>query len=151
MSEPSRPDLLTRRGRVTRLVATAIGVALLLGGTLLGVDDHFPFGPFRMFSTTDKWSTPISIARAEITDADGARIELTEDNSGVRRAEVEGQLDRFRADPALLGGLADAYRAHNPRASAPVAVTVLLRHHQIGRRGPTGRYHDEVVVAWALT
>jgi hypothetical protein len=141
-------DRLSPPGRAVRLVATAVGVILLLAGTLAGQDDHFPFGPFRMFSTTDSWDEPISIARAEIIDTTGARIELTEGNSGVRRAEIEGQLDRFRADPTLLIGLADAYRTHNPGRPTVVMVTVLLRNHQISRRGPTGRYTDEVVATW---
>ena len=144
-------ESLGRRGRVARLVATALGLALLLAGTLVGTDDDFPFGPFRMFATTNSWSEPISIARAEITDTDGRTIELTPANSGVRRAEVEGQLARFRSDPALLAGLADAYRAHNPDAPTPRTVAVVLRHHQISRSGPTGHYTDEVVAAWTLS
>jgi hypothetical protein len=150
MSGITQGDLLSRRGRSVRLIATAIGVALLLAGTLVGADDHFPFGPFRMFATTNKWSEPISIARAEVVDATGARIELTEANSGVRRAEVEGQLTRFRAEPYLLDGLAAAYRAHNPGAPPVVTVSVLLRHHRIGRRGPTGQWTDEEVATWRL-
>jgi hypothetical protein len=143
-------ESLTRRGLVTRLAATALGLILLVGGTLFGTDDDFPFGPFRMFATTNEWSEPISIARAEVTDAAGRTVELTPANSGVRRAEVEGQLDRFRRDPELLAGLADAYRAHNPDATRLTSVSVMLRHHQISRRGPTGRYTDEVVATWAL-
>ena len=144
------PDLLTRRGLVSRLVSTGIGLLLLLAGTVAGADDHFPFGPFRMFATTNRWDEPISVARAEVVDETGARIELTEGNSGVRRAELEGQLGRFRADPALLADLARAYRARNPAAPRPVEVTVLMRHHEIGHRGPTGRWTDEVVATWRL-
>jgi hypothetical protein len=143
-------DTLTPRGRSTRLVVTAVGVAVLLLGTLFGSDDHFPFGPFRMFATTDKWSEPISIARAEVTDVNGRTTELTEANSGVRRAEVEGQINRFRRQPSALAGLADAYKAHNPDAPRVARVAVVIRHHQIGRRGPTGKYTDEVVATWAV-
>jgi hypothetical protein len=150
MNGGTEGDVLTRRGRAARLVATAIGVALLLAGTLAGTDDHFPFGPFRMFSTTDRWDAPISVARTELLDAAGARIVLTERNSGVRRAEVEGQLGRFRAEPHRLADLARAYRAHNPSAPRPVEVTVLVRHHEISRRGPTGKFHDEVVATWRM-
>lgn len=144
------PDTLTPRGRTARLVVTVVGVAVLLAGTLFGSDDHFPFGPFRMFATTDKWSEPISIARAEVVDINGRSTELTEANSGVRRAEVEGQINRFRRQPSALAGLADAYRAHNPDATRVARVTVVIRHHQIGRRGPTGKYTDEVVATWTV-
>jgi hypothetical protein len=145
------PEHLRGRALTTRLVATAIGLALLLAGTLVGTDDDFPFGPFRMFATTNEWSEPISIARAEVIDATGRTVELTPANSGVRRAEVEGQLHRFRTEPSALAGLADAYRTHNPAAPALRTVTVLLRHHEISRSGPTGRYTDEVVATWALS
>lgn len=144
-------ERLRRRALAARMTATALGLVLLFAGTLFGTDDDFPFGPFRMFATTNDWSEPISIARAEVTDAAGRTVELTPANSGVRRAEIEGQLDRFRADPRALAALADAYRAHNPAAPALRAVTVLLRHHQISRSGPTGRYTDEVVAAWTLS
>ena len=33
---------------------------------------------------------------------------------------------------------------------AEEAVRVLLRHHELSRRGPTGRYTDEVVATWQL-
>ena len=146
--QPAERDALTPRGRTARLAITVIGVAVLLAGTLFGTDDHFPFGPFRMFATTNSWSEPISIARAEVVGADGRTIVLTEANSGVRRAEVEGQLDRFRREPAVLAGLADAYRAHNPSAPKVVRVAVVIRHHEISRSGPTGRYTDETVAEW---
>jgi hypothetical protein len=151
LSHERMHERLHGRGLVARLVATALGVILLLAGTIAGSDDDFPFGPFRMFATTDDWNAPISIARAEVTDATGRTIELTPANSGVRRAEVEGQLNRFRAAPQLLTGLGDAYRAHSPDAPPPRTVTVLLRHHQISRSGPTGQYTDEVVATWALS
>jgi hypothetical protein len=146
---PGGHEALSPRGRTARMAITVVGIAVLLAGTLFGSDDHFPFGPFRMFATTNPWSEPISIARAEVGDVDGRTIVLTEANSGVRRAEVEGQLDRFRREPAALAGLADAYRAHNPSAPKVARVAVVIRHHEISRSGPTGRYTDEVVAEWA--
>lgn len=150
MSHSTQEDTLSGSGRTVRLVVTAVGLAVLLAGTVVGTDDHFPFGPFRMFATTNSWSEPISIAQVEIVDTTGARIELTVANSGVRRAEIEGQLDRFRGEPGLLDGLASAYRAHNPNRPDVTTVTVLLRHHEIDRSGPTGRFHDEVVATWPV-
>ena len=85
-------------------------------------------------STTDSWTAPINVARAEVVDANGRTVELTPDNSGVRRAEIEGQLDRFRAEPGRLASLAEAYRTHNPQAPHVTAVRVLLRHNEYNRR-----------------
>ncbi|GIJ48514.1 hypothetical protein Val02_54000 [Virgisporangium aliadipatigenens] len=142
------PDRLSDRGRTARLVATALGLLLLFGGTIFGTDDDFPFGPFRMFATTNRWDEPISIARAEVLLDSGERVELTPANSGVRRAEVEGQLERFKAEPQRLAGLADAWRAHHPGGSSVRSVAVYLRHHELSRRGPTGHYYDEQVATW---
>jgi len=83
---------LTRRGVATRLVATLVGVALLLAGTLVGTDDDFPFGPFRMYATTDKLDSPVADTRVEARDAGGAHLVLGEGDTGIRRAEIEGQL-----------------------------------------------------------
>ena len=44
-------DMLTSRGRMVRVAVAAVGLALLLAGTLWGQDDDFPVGPFRMYAT----------------------------------------------------------------------------------------------------
>lgn len=150
MGTLTSPTTLTARERRTRVAATAAVFIALLTGTLAGTDDHFPLGPFRMFATTNKWDEPVSVARAEIVDSAGTRIELTEANSGVRRAEIEGQLDEFRGNPPLLKSLASAYQARHPGGPRPVAVIVMLRHHELSRHGPTGRWRDEVVAAWQV-
>ncbi len=62
-----------------------------------------------------------------------------------------GQRARIGAEPAALAGLADAYRAHNPTAPEVARVAVVIRHHEISRSGPTGRYTDEVVATWTLS
>ena len=143
-------DVLTNRGRTARVAATLLGAALLLAGTLVGADDHFPFGPFRMYATTDSWDAPVADTRVEAIDATGNRVVITERNSGVRRAEIEGQLDLFRADPSRLRSVVDAYAAHNPQAPALVEISVVVRNHELSRRGPTGRWHDDVAVSWRV-
>src|SRR3954470_9890907 len=48
--EPSVVVPVSPRGRAARLAASAVVLAVLLGGTLWGTDADFPFGPFRMYS-----------------------------------------------------------------------------------------------------
>ena len=139
---------LTRRGVAARLVATVVGAALLLAGTLVGTDDDFPFGPFRMYATTDKLDSPVADTRVEARDASGAHLVLSEQDTGIRRAEIEGQLPRFVADPARLATVAIAYAQRHPDARPLAEVSVVIRWHELHGGRPTGGYHDETKVTW---
>jgi hypothetical protein len=141
-------DVPTRFGRRIRLAATAVVAVLIMYGTLWGQDDMFPFGPFRMYATADKLNAPIRDTRFEIVDASGATVPLTEVNTGIRRAEIEGQLDRFKADPSLLRVIAEAYVARNPHAPAPVTVRIVIRLHELHDGLETGKFRDETFASW---
>lgn len=139
---------LTRRGRLVRLVATALGAALLLAGSIWGDDDHFPFGPFRMYASAVDPDAPTIDTRLEGTTADGETLLLDEYNTGLRRAEIEGQLERFRADPGLLGAVAEAYARRNPDAPPLREVRIVIRWHEVRDFQPTGRSREELVASW---
>jgi hypothetical protein len=139
---------MSTAGRRARLVATAVVGLLVLAGTAWGVDDHFPFGPFRMYSTAPDPDAPAPDTRVEGTDATGGTVLLTEANSGLRRAEIEGQLDAYRADPARLRQVAVAYGQRSPAAPELVEVRIVVRWHGITDARPTGTVTDEVVARW---
>jgi branched-subunit amino acid aminotransferase/4-amino-4-deoxychorismate lyase len=139
------PSPLGRRVRIA--ITLAVGV-LLVWGALWGQDDAFPFGPFRMYSTADKLNAPVSDTRFEIVDATGATVPLTEVNTGIRRAEIEGQLGRFKADPTLLRVIADAYETRNPSAPKPVTVRIVIREWQLSGGLKTGQYTDDMFATW---
>lgn len=141
-------DSLTERGRRLRLTATLIAAALLLAGTLRGQDDDFPFGPFRMYATAPGADQPAPDTRVEGVDAGGALIALTERNSGIRRAEIEGQQSRYVREPALLRQVAEAYASQNPGSPALVEVRIVIHWHGIAHSRPTGHDWDETVVSW---
>ncbi|MEU5786374.1 hypothetical protein ABZ754_01425 [Micromonospora purpureochromogenes] len=141
-------ETLTPRGRAARLGASALGLALLLAGTLWGVDDHFPFGPFRMYSTSEPPNAPAPDTRVEGVDRTGAVIALGQDATGIRRAEIEGQQDRYAADPTLLRQVADAYAERHPGAPELVEVRIVIRWYGIHQGRPTGRWTDETTVRW---
>jgi hypothetical protein len=126
-----------------RMGAIAAAVVMLVIGTFWGQDDHFPFGPFRMYSIRNKPDGQIRGAIVEVVDAQGrtAAVEIRADEFGLRRAEVEGQLDRFERDPNLLRHLARAYEQLNPATSVAVLrlyneTTRLSDGHRVG---PTTR------------
>ncbi|WP_412540429.1 hypothetical protein R8Z50_32190 [Longispora sp. K20-0274] len=129
------------RLRVT--ITTLVAVALLLG-TLFGSDDAFPFGPFRMYATTDALDAPVRDTRVTAVDDSGAGLDLTERDTGLRRAEVEGQLGRSDL-PRLL---AEAYARRNPAAPPLRRVAIVVTWHELRAGQPTGRTTEETVAAW---
>ena len=148
MSTETPVTPLTTRGRLIRLVVTVVAVGLLLAGTFWGEDDHFPFGPFKMYASAVDPDAPTIDTRLEATDAAGATVLLTERNTGIRRAEVEGQIDRFRAEPELLQVAADAYARRNPDAPPLAEVRIVIRWHEVRDFTPTGEWEEEVVATW---
>ncbi|QGN50629.1 hypothetical protein ACN26Y_08530 [Micromonospora sp. WMMD558] len=141
-------ETLTTRGRAARFAATALGLALLVAGTSWGTDDHFPFGPFRMYSTSNPPDAPAPDTRVEGVDSTGAVVGLGQEATGIRRAEIEGQQARYVADPALLAEVADAYAERNLGAAKLVEVRIVIRWYGIQEGRPTGRWTDETVVSW---
>ena len=143
--------MLTAVQRRRRGAATALVLVVLVTGTFWGQDDHFPFGPFRMYSVRNRLDGKIRGARVEIVTADGRRAELSisPGTFGMRRAEVEGQVDRFRADPGLVGSLAVAFERFNPD-EAPVRELRLF--YQVTRlRGgrAQGPVTEETIATWS--
>ena len=139
---------LSAGGRRVRVLATLIAGVLLLAGTLWGTDDDFPFGPFRMYSTAPDPNGDARDTRVEGVDADGRTVAITEGNSGIRRAEIEGQQQAYVDEPARLAQVADAYAEHTPDAARLRSVRIVVRWHGIEHARPTGTWRDEVVAEW---
>lgn len=139
---------LERGGRRRRAAATVVVFGLLLAGTFVGSDDHFPFGPFRMYARYRAPDQPVEDTRVIGVNRDGRRFALHERNCGIRRAEIEGQEPLYVADPRRLGRIADAYNTLHPNASPVVQVIVTKTWHDVADARPTGRSHTETVVEW---
>ena len=139
---------MTGRGRNVRLVATVVVVALLLLGTFKGDDDHFPFGPFRMYSTTNELNGTVNAIRFEARDEAGRVLQPRSQDFGLRPAEINGQVARIRRDPSLLGELASVYERIHP--DRPPLVELELRYglHQLSGGRPIA-YSEEEVATWA--
>ena len=141
-------DTLSTRGRAVRVAVTALGALLLLLGTLWGQDDDFPFGPFRMYSTAPDPNADAPDTRVEGVDTAGHTIVLTEANSGLRRAEIEGQQAAYVADPGRLRQVAVAYAEKSPAAAPLTTVRIVIRWEGIEHSRPTGTSRDETIATW---
>ena len=140
--------MLSAAGRRLRLAVTLVVAVLTLAGTLVGTDDDFPFGPFRMYSTRDAPDGTVVSTRVEAVTADGRVLVVDERSTGLRRAEVEGQVHRFRADPRLLGALSRAHDRLRPSEPPYVEVRVVEVRYELRDSRPTGSQSEHVVAAW---
>lgn len=105
---------LDKRSRLVRLgVTIAMGVAVL-AGTLWGQDDHFPVGPFRMYSIANKVDGRVATVTFSAKSEAGSIVEMRPELFGLRPAEIEGHLPELIAHPARLEDLVLAYeRVHD--------------------------------------
>ena len=129
------------------MAMTVLVLAALLAGTAWGDDDHFPFGPFRMYSTTNELDGTVNAIHFRATNAAGERLEPRSQDFGMRPAEINGQVSRFRSDPSLMEHLATAYSRLHP--DAPPLVEIELRYglHQL-RDGRPVSYSEESLATW---
>src|ERR1700754_1600390 len=139
---------LSRWGRRSRVWCSLAVLALLLAGTFWGQDDDFPFGPFRMYSTAPCRDEDAKDTRVEGVDVAGRTVPLTETNTGIRRAEIEGQEQAYAADPSRLNRIAMSYREHTPGAAPLHQVRIVVRWHGVRDSRPTGTYRDDVIANW---
>jgi hypothetical protein len=127
------------RARLWRSLAGAAVVGALLCSSAFGGNDHFPLGPMTQFafSVKDDGGT-ISSFWLEADTAAGRHVELSRDaaGTGMKRAEIEGQMDRIVHDPSMLQGIAEGqHRLHPdwPRLTRIYVVqeTRTLKHGKV--------------------
>lgn len=139
---------LTGGARRARLAVAAVVCGLLLAGTAWGQDDHFPFGPFRMYATRQRLDGTTSWYQLEATTVEGQRIFLPGSAYGLRRAELEGQIPRIVDDPSLLGQLAVAYGRRRPDGPELVELRLVKSSQQLEDGSPVGEPEHRVVATW---
>lgn len=119
--------MLSRRARSVRASVSLAFVGALLVGTFWGHDDHFPFGPFRMYAYATKTTGRVAVPAIEVVTDEGRLVAIRAGQLGMRRAELEGQFPRFREDPELLRFVAEAYARNNPDEPPLREVRLLFR------------------------
>lgn len=105
------------------MAGVAVVISLLIVSSAWGQDDHFPFAPFRMYSTTTERTGAIAVVKFYAVTTAGEEIEIPASDLGVRRAEILGRADELRKDPSNLSRLARRYAA---RSGAPRLVSLSL-------------------------
>lgn len=143
---PPAPPLSALARRI-RLLAVAIALVLAVWGSAAGDDDAFPFGPFRMYASTQSLDAPTTWLELQTVAADGSRHAVPDGAVGVRRAELEGQVGSFVANPRALAPLLAAYQAGHPDAGA-VGISVVRHRQEMAGGRPQGPISTAVVVTW---
>jgi hypothetical protein len=139
---------VSKAGRRIRVAATLLVAVGLFYGTLWGSDADFPIGPFRMYSTSRDLNEPVGDTEVYAVNGRGERFNFTSAYPGMRRAEIEGQLSRFEADPSLLAGLAEAYADRYPDRPVINEISVVVNWIEIADGRPTGHSWTEEKVEW---
>jgi hypothetical protein len=139
---------LSISGKIARLTAVVGVLGITLVGTIHGQDSWFPFGPFRMYSTRDSTHAPVkSTLMQGITDT-GKQITISGVETGLRRAEVEGQLGRFEHNPQLLETIADAYQQRHS-GTRLAAIEIVTRDYGLKNGVATGHYTQTLQTRWS--
>lgn len=139
---------LTRRSRIARIAATLAMTAALIGTSLWGTDDLFPFAPFKMYSHShdpDGWANSTHLI---LVNAEGDSFPIGDNDTGFRRAELEGQLSRFREDPSLLALVAEAYEDAHPDEPEIVGAEIRISRYELVDGERTGAETEELVASW---
>jgi hypothetical protein len=135
-------------GRRVRVAITLVLAAGVFYGTLWGDDDDFPIGPFRMYSTSRELNEPVADTQMYAVNAAGEEFRFVEGLTGMRRAELEGQLEKFEADPNRLAYLAEAYERRYPDRPEVEEIRIVIEWIEIHNGLPTGETTIEEVVSW---
>ncbi len=144
MQDVREPALRLRgRGRIARNVAALMLIGGLLAGTLAWrSDDTWPLAQMRMFPGGSESAVAITIIEATLRN--GRVREMNPFAFHLKRAEIEGQLDRVRANPEMLGDLVRAYNRAVRRPYEIVALA-LIRRETLRDDGRSRRIERELV------
>ena len=136
---------MTTTARRVRSIATFAVAVALLAGTIWGEDDHFPFGPFRMYSTTT--TREVTVIRFRGIAEDGTRLELRSQSFGLRPAEMQGQIARFSDVDALVAHLVEAYDNLSPEGPRLRELRLVFGRHRLSGGRPVA-YAEETLGVW---
>jgi hypothetical protein len=134
-----------------RIVASLIGIGLLLNGSLRMSDDVWPVGPLSQYAFSPAKDATIVITRVEGLLADGRRIDLPlrVETAGISRAEIEARIPEITADPSLLRSVADGWSSRH-RGEPPLLRVWLVQDQTRLVAGRVGRTRLVELAAWEL-
>jgi hypothetical protein len=108
-----------------RSVVTLVAGVLVLAGSVWGSDDDFPFGPFRMYAGRNDPNGDVVSSYMRAVLPGGKVIRVDERGTGLRRAELEAEIDGFLHYPSSLARIAQAHAQLHPDEPPYVEVQVV--------------------------
>ncbi|MEU8345581.1 hypothetical protein SAMN05443665_101662 [Actinomadura meyerae] len=137
------------RARLWRSLSGAAVVGALCYTSAYGSNDDFPLGPMTQFAFSVKNDGGvIGSYWLEADTAAGEHVKLSFDavGTGMKRAEIEGQMPRIVRDPSLLQGIADAQRRLHPEQPRFTRIYVVreIRKLEHGKVVSTSRQNRVV-------
>jgi hypothetical protein len=145
------PDEVSVTGRWVRLAIAVVVFGLVTIGAFLGSDDMFPFGPFRMYATSNAATGEVAVValQARTAEGDWTLVRPSPGSVGMNVAEFEGQLPRFEKDPGLLSAVAASRAALHPDEEPWVGLRIVRQATVVVDKVPTGEVNETVVAEWA--
>jgi hypothetical protein len=121
------------------------GIAI---GSLWATDDAWPFAPFRMYATATRLDGVVLKAGFRGTTRDGRTMDIPSSWTGLRPAEVEGQmgLRSKHLPPGALAQLAAAWNREHPPSQHLVRLALRLSGQRLRNGQPVARVAREVEV-----
>jgi hypothetical protein len=78
----------------------------------------------------------------------GQTVDVNTGSFGMRPAEIDGQMDRFRSDPGLLRHLVTAYERISEDEARLVELRLVIGIHRLRNRKSVS-YSEDVVARWS--
>jgi hypothetical protein len=150
---PTAPGrVLGRAARTWRLAVAGVGLTVLLAAQFVDTNDWFPLGSLSQYASAHDPAGTVRSVHLDAVDSTGATVQVPLDPTGVGvgRAEIEGQLGRILADPALLQSIADAHTALHPDEPAYVEIQVVRSTRQLQGGRPVGDAVLETLATWQV-
>jgi hypothetical protein len=154
VDDVSAPIRLRPWAKVT-LVAFLLAVTgLFFAGTTVGNDNWWPFGPWRMYSTSTPPSGSVVALKIEVlegTDPTWQPANLTPRSVGLNRAEIEGRVPQLTANPSILATLIRSHARLRPHDQPWHAIRVVRSEVLLSNGALTGKTRDTTLVTWPLS
>ena len=144
---------LTPAARTWRVALLGALAVAYLAGSVVGDDHWWPFGPWRMFSTSTAPTGAVTVSAIQVLTADRddwQDVALHPWRVGLNRAEVEGRHDQIVANPEILRTLAEANARLRRDDQRWTGVRLVRRSTVLENRAPTGETRERVVAEWTL-
>ncbi|MGC4942031.1 hypothetical protein [Kribbella sp. DT2] len=143
---------LGRVGKTVRVVVAAVGIVLLVNGSVRMSDDMWPFGPMSQYAMTVPDDASITYTRIQAQTDAGTSVDvpLNIEGAGVARAEIEARTGEIVKDPALLQQVADGWARKHPDKPKYVKLELIQDTTQLVEGRVDGPPKSETVATWQV-